>query len=121
MDISEASRALGALSQETRLRAFRLLVRSGTGGLAAGKIAALLDIPHNTMSTHLATLLHAGLVNSRRESRSVIYSVDFTGTRDLLSFLVEDCCQGQPDVCLPVLESILPRCCEAVESSGEQS
>ena len=113
MDISDAARALGALSQESRLRAFRLLVRSGADGIAAGKIAETLDIPHNTMSTHLATLVHAGLVSSRRESRSIIYSIDFDGTRELLAFLVEDCCQGQPEVCLPVLESLLPGCCAA--------
>ena len=113
MDISSASRALGALSQESRLKAFRLLVRSGAEGIAAGKIAETLDIPHNTMSTHLATLVNAGLASSRRESRSIIYSIDFDGTRELLSFLVEDCCQGQPEVCLPVLESVLPGCCAA--------
>ncbi len=112
MDISDATRALAALSQESRLKAFRLLVRSGSDGMAAGRIAEALQIPHNTMSTHLATLVNAGLVNSRRESRSIIYSIDFDGTRDLLSFLMEECCQGSPDVCLPVLESVLPRCCD---------
>ena len=121
MDISSASRALGALSQESRLKAFRLLVQSGADGIAAGKIAATLDIPHNTMSTHLATLVNAGLVCSRRESRSIIYSIDFDGTRELLAFLVEDCCQGQPEVCLPVLESVLPGCCAATSISGVKS
>ena len=121
MDILEATRALGALSQESRLKAFRLLVRSGAEGIAAGKIAEALDIPHNTMSTHLATLVHAGLVSSRRESRSIIYSIDFDGTRELLAFLVEDCCQGQPDVCLPVLESVLPGCCATEQISGAKS
>lgn len=112
MDISDATRALAALSQESRLKAFRLLVRSGSDGMAAGRIAEALQIPHNTMSTHLSTLVNAGLVNSRRESRSIIYSIDFDGTRELLSFLMEECCQGSPDVCLPVLESVLPRCCD---------
>ena len=112
MDIPDATRALAALSQESRLRAFRLLVRSGADGMAAGRIAEALQIPHNTMSTHLSTLVNAGLVNSRRESRSIIYSIDFDGTRELLSFLMEECCQGSPDVCLPVLESVLPRCCD---------
>jgi DNA-binding transcriptional ArsR family regulator len=121
MDINHATRAFGALSQESRLKAFRLLVRSGTEGIAAGKIAETLDIPHNTMSTHLATLVHAGLVTSRRESRSIIYSIDFDGTRDLLSFLVEDCCQGQPEVCLPVLESVLPGCCAPAPTNGVKS
>lgn len=111
MDIKSAIKALGALSQRTRLKAFRMLVRSGTEGIAAGEIARTLDIPHNTMSSHLSILLNAGLVTSRRESRSIIYSVDFTGTRALLSFLMEDCCQGRPEVCAPVLESVLPECC----------
>ncbi len=121
MDITAASKALGALSQESRLKAFRMLVRSGADGIAAGKIADALEVPHNTMSTHLSTLVNAGLVTSRRESRSIIYSIDFNGTRDLLSFLVEDCCQGNPDVCLPVLESVLPGCCDEKPLSGARS
>lgn len=111
MDALEATRALGALSQETRLAAFRLLVRSGIGGMAAGEIARTLDIPHNTLSSHLSILAHAGLVNSRREGRSIIYSINFDGTRKLLSFLMEDCCQGRPEVCSPALETVLSGCC----------
>ena len=112
MEINDALLALGALAQESRLNAFRLLIRSGTDGLAAGDIARELDIPHNTLSSHLSILVNAGLVDSRRESRSIIYSVDFDGTRALLSFLMEDCCQGDPELCLPVLESLLPGCCD---------
>jgi len=108
MDISNAAKALGALSQESRLKAFRLLVRSGNEGMAAGRIADTLEIPHNTLSTHLSTLVNAGLVNSRRESRSIIYSIDFEGTRALFTFLMEDCCQGNHDLCRPLLESLLP-------------
>ncbi len=121
MDISDASKALGALSQESRLRAFRMLVRSGSEGIAAGKIADALDVPHNTMSSHLSTLVNAGLARSRRESRSIIYSIDFDGTRELLSFLMEDCCQGSPELCLPVLESVLPGCCNPNNLSGVNS
>ena len=111
MDTIGAIQALGALSQESRLKAFRLLIRSGDDGMAAGSIARALEIPHNTLSTHLTILVNAGLVKSRRESRSIIYSIDFDGTRGLLSFLMEDCCQGRPEVCAPVLESVLPGCC----------
>lgn len=121
MDISNAAKALSALSQESRLRAFRLLVGSGTEGMAAGRIADALDIPHNTLSTHLSTLVNAGLVNSRRESRSIIYSIDFEGTRALFTFLMEECCQGSPEVCLPALESLLPRCCDSTKPSGVNS
>ncbi|MFT5218938.1 MAG: ArsR family transcriptional regulator [Planctomycetota bacterium] len=120
MDLSTTVKALSALSQESRLQAFRLLVRSGSDGMAAGKIAGELEIPHNTLSSHLSILLNAGLVNSRRESRSIIYSINFDGTRELLSFLMEDCCQGQPELCAPVLDSVLSGCC-AQPLSGEKN
>jgi DNA-binding transcriptional ArsR family regulator len=116
MDISTTVRALGALAQESRLRAFRLLVNSGPDGLAAGEIARQLDIPHNTLSSHLAILSNAGLLVSRRESRSIIYSIDFDGTRELLAFLMEDCCHGQPELCEPVLDSLLARRCDPNET-----
>lgn len=103
---------LSALSQETRLGVFRLLVRGGQGGMAAGDIARQLEIPHNTLSTHLTVLTNAGLLQSRRESRSIIYSVNFEGTRNMLSFLLEDCCQGQPEFCEPVLDQLLSGCCK---------
>ena len=120
MDISTATRALAALSQESRLKAFRMLVQSGADGIAAGKIADALEVPHNTMSTHLATLVNAGLVASRRESRSIIYRVDFAGTRELLGFLVEDCCQGQPELCEPVLENLLASGSAAIQTGEKQ-
>lgn len=110
MDINTATTGLGALSQATRLETFRLLVKAGDEGMAAGDIARALDIPHNTLSSHLSILANAGLVNAERDGRSVIYSVNFDGTRELLSFLVEDCCQGRPELCAPGLDSVLPRC-----------
>jgi len=118
MDILNAVKALGALAQETRLETFRLLVRSGDPGMPAGEIARTLRTPHNTMSSHLSILSAAGLVHSRREGRSIIYGVDFAGTRELLSFLMEDCCQGQSEVCAPVLDSVLPGCCVAETHKG---
>ncbi|TNE33929.1 MAG: transcriptional regulator [Alphaproteobacteria bacterium] len=111
MDTKAATKALGALSQESRLEAFRLLVKYGNDGLPAGEIARQLGIPHNTMSSHLSILVNAGLVTSMRDGRSVIYRVEFGGTRDLLSFLMEDCCQGRPEICAPVLDTVLPACC----------
>lgn len=111
METTDAIKAFGALSQETRLEAFRLLVQCGAEGMAAGSIARRLNKPHNTLSSHLAILVNAGLVESRRESRSIIYSIDFEGTRVLLSFLMEDCCKGQPDVCAAIIANILPGCC----------
>jgi ArsR family transcriptional regulator, arsenate/arsenite/antimonite-responsive transcriptional repressor len=110
MDTLRATKALGALSQETRLDAFRLLVRRCPEGMAAGDIARALDVPHNTLSAHLAILANAGLVVSRREGRSIIYGIDLEGVPALLSFLMEDCCQGRPEVCGPAIADILPRC-----------
>jgi len=119
MDVSITLKALGALAQESRLEAFRLLVRSGAEGMAAGEIARALKVPHNTMSSHLSILVNAGLIGSRRESRSIIYSIDFSGTRDLLSFLMEDCCRGRPELCAPVLDSVLSGCCTVNNPSGD--
>ena len=118
MEINTAIQALAALSQESRLKTFRLLVRSGSNGMAAGEIARKLDIPHNTLSSHLAILVNADLIQSRRESRSIIYCINLDGTRALLSFLMEDCCGGSPDLCLPVLNSLMPECCEQTSSNN---
>lgn len=111
MDIDEAVDALGGLAQETRLKVFRLLVRAGFNGMAAGDIAKAVGIPKNTLSSHLAILARANLVQARKEGRSMIYAVDLEGTRALLSFLVEDCCQGDPSVCGPLIETTLATCC----------
>ena len=115
MDDTVATEAFGALAQDTRLAVFRLLVEAGAEGMPAGDIARCLGVPHNTMSTHLAQLTRAGLVRSRRESRSIIYMADLAGIRALLAFLVEDCCQGRPDACAPLLDAVLPlsACCPA--------
>jgi len=110
MDMKDAIRALTALAQESRLAVFRLLVRCGAAGMAAGEIARTLDVPHNTMSSHLSILANAGLVTSERHGRSIIYAIDMEGTRALFAYLMEDCCQGQPEVCAPVLSSLLPEC-----------
>lgn len=114
MDIGRATCALAALAQESRLTTFRLLVKAGKPGLPAGEIARTLGVPHNTLSTHLAILTRAGLLRSQREGRSVIYAVDFDGTRALLSFLLEDCCQGAPEICSSALDAVLRGCCEVM-------
>lgn len=115
METTSAIEALGALAQESRLKVFRLLVRQGQAGMAAGDIARALSVPNNTMSSHLATLARAGLISSRKESRSIIYAVDLKGTRALLSYLLEDCCRGKPDLCAPLIEATLASCCAAPE------
>lgn len=120
MEITTAVAALAALAQESRLKVFRLLVRQGQAGMAAGDIARTLAVPHNTMSAHLAVLARARLVASRKEGRSVIYAVNLDGTRELLSFLLEDCCRGEPQLCAPLIESTLADCCptESVTQHG---
>src|SRR5271156_51120 len=91
--------ALGALSQETRLDIFRLLVQKGPEDLPAGEIGTRLRQPSPTTSFHLNQLRFAGLVSSRRESRSIIYSANFKTMNGLIAYLTENCCGGQPDLC----------------------
>lgn len=95
MDIQEAIIMFDALSQETRLKVFRLLVQAGPDGLAAGVLSDALGTPHNTLSFHLSHLSNAGIISSRKEGRSVIYSANFDITRDLIGFIVKDCCNAE--------------------------
>jgi DNA-binding transcriptional ArsR family regulator len=99
MKLKQAVISLTALAQESRLRAFRLLVRAGETGMPAGEIAERLAVPPATLTFHLKELTHAGLVESRREGRSIIYSLRCDAMRDLLTFLAKDCCQGHPELC----------------------
>jgi ArsR family transcriptional regulator, arsenate/arsenite/antimonite-responsive transcriptional repressor len=104
----EAIGALGALAQETRLDIFRLLVERGPEGLAAGEVGERLSLPSATLSFHLARLKHAGLVDVRRESRSLIYSANYRTMNALLSYLTENCCQGRPEICMPASRLATP-------------
>ena len=110
MESNTAVRALGALAQETRLALFRLLVKAGPDGLAAGEIAERLDVPAPTLSFHLSQLSHAGLVASAAPGRSILYSADFEAMQALVDFLTESCCGGRPELCRPAMRSrVLPR------------
>ena len=102
MEETIAIDAFGALAQSTRLGVFRRLVRAGPEGLPAGAVARALDVPANTLSSHLAILERAGLVTSRREGRLVYYAAAFARVRDLIGFLIDDCCAGNPDMCVAV-------------------
>jgi ArsR family transcriptional regulator, arsenate/arsenite/antimonite-responsive transcriptional repressor len=102
IQLPDAVEALSALAHGHRLAVFRLLVGAGTDGVPAGEIARELGVLPNTLSTHLNILGHAGLIQSRREGRSVIYSADYGAMRDLLGFLVSDCCGGRPEICAPL-------------------
>lgn len=99
MEINNAVTALAALAQETRLAIFRYLVQVGSEGAIVGDIRSKLNIPNATLSFHLATLKHAGLVLCRREGRRLFYCAHYDGMRDLLLYLTEDCCGGNPDIC----------------------
>jgi ArsR family transcriptional regulator len=99
MEESQAIDAFGALAHTTRLRLFRLLAAAGPEGMAAGVLAATLDVPTSTLSHHLATLERAGLIAHRRRQRSLLYAVAPDGVRGLIGFLVEDCCEGRPEIC----------------------
>lgn len=111
MDEPQALAAFAALSQETRLRIVRRLVTAGPEGMSAGAIGAALDgAAASRLSFHLGALERAGLVASRREGRSIIYSAAFPALSDLVQFLMRDCCQGHPDVCRPAVAA-LESCC----------
>lgn len=110
MQKPEAIDALAALGQETRLDVFRLLVRAGPEGLPAGEVAARLGVVQNTASAHLKVLAQSGMIRAEREGRVIRYKADMTGFRDLLSFLMEDCCNGNPDLCRPAIEAATCHC-----------
>ncbi len=110
MDTITSVDVFSALAQVTRLDAFRLLVRHEPQGLPAGEIARLLAVPHNTMSTHLAVLSRSGLIRSEKRGRSIIYRAELEQVRALVSFLLTDCCAGNPDVCGPLIAELTPCC-----------
>lgn len=106
MDVELALDALSALAHETRLWAFRLLVQAGPQGLPAGEIADALGSRQNTMSSHLKILAEAGLIDSQRDGRSIVFQANYDTVRELVMFLMEDCCAGNNAVCRPVAESL---------------
>ncbi|MBF6569955.1 MAG: helix-turn-helix transcriptional regulator [Candidatus Binataceae bacterium] len=118
MEKSFAVAALSALAQETRLEVFRLLVEQGPDGLPAGVIGERLKLPAPTLSFHLNQLRHAGLIGSRRESRSIIYAANFNAMTALVGYLTENCCRGQPERCLPMVN---PAACVPVKRNGKHA
>ena len=100
METGRAVLALDALAQDSRLGIFRLIVQAGFAGLPAGRIAGRMGLPAPTLSFHLSQLRHAGLIASRRDGRSLIYTADFEAMNDLVGFLTENCCGGNPAQCL---------------------
>jgi ArsR family transcriptional regulator len=110
MESEQAIMALAALAQGTRLDVFRRLVKREPEGIAAGELARLLEVPQNTMSSHLAVLSRAGLVSAERRSRSIIYRADLAAFQAVALFLLQDCCGGKPDICAPLIASLTPCC-----------
>ncbi|MEP9354666.1 metalloregulator ArsR/SmtB family transcription factor [Xanthobacter sp. KR7-65] len=111
MDETQALAAFAGLSQETRLRIVRLLVQAGPDGMPAGAIGeAMGGASSSRMSFHLAHLEQAGLVRSRRDGRSIIYSAVYGALSDLVAFLMRDCCSGHPEVCAPAVAALSCGC-----------
>ena len=110
MESQKAVQKLSALAQDARLAVFRLLVKAGPDGMAAGDIAKKLKTQPNTMSAQLLLLSNAGLIRARRDGRSIIYAADFDAMSSLLVFLTEDCCGGRPEICAPLV-SVATGCC----------
>ena len=113
----QALDAFAALSQDTRLRIVRLLVQASPDGLAAGAIGEAVGASSSNASFHLAHLERAGLIESRREARSIVYSAAYAGLAQLIRFLMEDCCQGRPEVCAPALAGFQSLCAVAQEAA----
>ena len=111
MELSGAVSALFALAHEGRLTVFRLLVQAGCAGVKAGDIARQLDMPPNTLSSNLNILVHATLVERRRQGRSIIYSARYENMTELLEDLMQDCCGGAPEICGPIVGMELGRSC----------
>lgn len=106
MDKLSALSSFAAIAQETRLDVLKLLIKAGEKGLSSGEIGEQLCIKQNTMSANLTILARTNLVHNKREGRSIKYYANFAGIRDLISFLMEDCCGGNPEICSPLLDQL---------------
>jgi ArsR family transcriptional regulator, arsenate/arsenite/antimonite-responsive transcriptional repressor len=116
MNQSQALSGFAALSQETRLAIVRLLVRAGPDGVPAGEVADAVKVSASNVSFHLKELERAGLIDARREARSIIYSADYGTLRDLIAFLMKDCCGGHPEICTPALAEA---CCAPAKTAAK--
>jgi ArsR family transcriptional regulator, arsenate/arsenite/antimonite-responsive transcriptional repressor len=114
MDSLRTIAALAALAQPTRLDTFRLLVSREPQGVSAGELARVIEVPQNTMSAHLGILARAGLIGGERHSRSIIYRADLIRFREVVLFLLKDCCGGRTELCAPLIDDLTP-CCASTE------
>jgi len=109
MESYKPSKAFEALSHDTRLAVFRLLIEAGRDGLSAGTVGQRLDLPANTLSFHFGRLVNAGLIHNRRQGRHIYYVVDYARLANLVGFLADDCCSAAPEGCLPECPCPHPR------------
>lgn len=121
MDIDAAISAFSALAQPTRLGVFQFLMGREPEGVPAGDIARALAVPHNTMSTHLAVLTRAGLIEAERQSRVIRYRARPAAIQALASFLMKDCCGGRPDLCAPVIADLQPCCTPSPDARQDKA
>jgi ArsR family transcriptional regulator len=117
MELKAAIACLSALAHDTRLSVFRMLVHAGAEGLPAGEIARRLDVLPNSLSANLNILSHAGLIRSRRDGRSIIYTADYDAMSALLAFMLEDCCSGAPEICAPIADALARAACCAAQTA----
>jgi DNA-binding transcriptional ArsR family regulator len=120
MELSDAIKRLSALAQESRLEVFRLLVKAGPEGKAAGDIARHLGVPANTLSAQLLILSNAGLIKARRDGRSIIYAINYEAMSALLVYLTEDCCGGRTEICAPLV-AIASQCCKPAKGPAHET
>ena len=122
METKEAASILSALALDARLSIFRLLVRAGPEGVRAGDIAQAVGAPGSTLSANLNILSHAGLIEGRREGRAIIYTARYDRMRDVLSFLLDDCCNGRPEICRPLMDiATRAACCADDQAEHEDT
>lgn len=110
MESDAAITSLSALGQPVRLDVFRLLIRNEPNGRFAGDIAKSVGVPASTLSSHLAVLERAGLATATKDGRTITYRANIDHLRELILFLVADCCGGEPDRCESLLAELLPCC-----------
>jgi len=122
MEIKDATNVLSALALEGRLAIFRLLVKAGPNGVRAGDIAEAVSANASTLSANLNVLSHAGLIEGRRDGRFIYYSARYDRMRDLLAFLMADCCNGDPEICLPLINiATRAACCADDQAEHEET
>lgn len=100
MELANAARMLSAIGHPMRLQAYRLLMQAGPAGLPAGQLAQALEMAPSSLNFHLKEMISAGLIASRQEGRFVIYATAFPAMTELMQFLTDNCCGGNP--CLPI-------------------